>query len=93
LSQYLNNSDGLYTKVTHPRGFVTRTWHQAFDAPGSGAPVAIQHPEGTYTDIVRDVFGKPKSNDTGFLRAEQNLLDNHGWTYDPASTMWQPPAP
>jgi hypothetical protein len=30
-------------------------------------------------------------NNTGFLRAERNLLQSHGWTYDPATTMWSPP--
>jgi len=31
-------------------------------------------------------------NNTGFLRAERNLLESRGWTYDPATTMWYPPA-
>jgi RHS repeat-associated protein len=31
-------------------------------------------------------------NNTGFLRAERNLLDSHGWSYDPSSTMWSPPS-
>jgi hypothetical protein len=30
-------------------------------------------------------------NNTGFLRAERNLLLNHGWTYDSATTLWSPP--
>jgi RHS repeat-associated protein len=30
-------------------------------------------------------------NDTGFLRAERNLLRTQGWTYDPTTTMWYPP--
>ena len=29
-------------------------------------------------------------NNTGFLRAERNLLRNHGWSYDPGTTMWYP---
>jgi hypothetical protein len=33
--------------------------------------------------------GKP-ANNTGFLRAERNLLENHGWTYN--NGYWYPPA-
>lgn len=32
-------------------------------------------------------------NNTGFLRAERNLLQNRGWTYNPATTLWSPPVP
>jgi RHS repeat-associated protein len=27
-----------------------------------------------------------------FIDAERNLLRNHGWTYDPKTTLWSPPA-
>jgi RHS repeat-associated protein len=30
-------------------------------------------------------------NNTGFLRAERNLLQSRGWTYNPSTTMWHPP--
>jgi hypothetical protein len=30
-------------------------------------------------------------NNSGFLRAERNLLQSRGWVYDPNSTMWYPP--
>ncbi len=30
-------------------------------------------------------------NNTGFLRAERNLLQNHGWTYNPVTQTWNPP--
>ncbi len=52
---------GNATLTTSPRGLSTRTGYQAFDQPGNDAPVWIQHPEGAFTDIVRDVFGKPKA--------------------------------
>jgi hypothetical protein len=29
-------------------------------------------------------------NSTGFLRAERNLLENRGWSYDPKTTLWSP---
>jgi RHS repeat-associated protein len=46
---------------------------------------------------IRDASVDPLTgeliNNTGFLRAERNLLDNHGWTYNPSTRMWYPPAP
>jgi hypothetical protein len=39
---------------------------------------------------VNPVTGALETN-TGFLRAERNLLDSRGWTYDPKTTMWYPP--
>lgn len=46
---------------------------------------------------IRDASVDPATgqllNNTGFLRAERNLLQNHGWTYDAATTMWSPPVP
>ena len=36
------------------------------------------------------VNGKP-GNNSGFLRAERNLLENHGWKYDPGTQTWNPP--
>jgi len=34
--------------------------------------------------------GTPRDN-TGFLRAERNELQNKGWTYDKGTTTWNPP--
>jgi len=31
------------------------------------------------------------TNNTGFLAAERNLLQDRGWTYDPSTTTWNPP--
>jgi hypothetical protein len=46
---------------------------------------------------IRDASVNPMTgerlNNTGFLRAERNLLENHGWTYDPSTTLWTPPVP
>jgi RHS repeat-associated protein len=46
---------------------------------------------------IRDASVDPATgqllNNTRFLRAERNLLQNHGWTYNPATTMWSPPVP
>lgn len=58
VTQYL--PDGQ-TRTTNPRGQATVTGHQAFDQPAYDTPVWIQHPEGAFTDIARDVFGKPTS--------------------------------
>ncbi len=58
---YASDANGAYIRITNPRTQQTRIWHQAFDTPSQDAPVAIQEPGGKYTDIVRDVFGKPKT--------------------------------
>ncbi len=52
---------GFKTLVTDPKGNATTTSYQAYDQPTTDMPVAIIHPEGAYTDIVRDPFGKPTS--------------------------------
>lgn len=57
-TQYLS---GFLTQVTNPRNQSTVTGYLAFDTPSQDWPVSISHPEGAYTDIVRDVFGKPRS--------------------------------
>jgi hypothetical protein len=41
-------------------------------------------------DSSVDAAGKLTSN-TGFIRAERELLRDHGWRYDPKSTLWNPP--
>lgn len=58
LTEYLQ---GNKTRITDPRGNQTVTGYQVFDQPDYTKPVWIQHPEGAYTDINRDVFGKPLS--------------------------------
>ncbi|MCW0410503.1 RHS repeat protein [Xanthomonas sacchari] len=58
LTEYLQ---GNQTRVTDPRGNQTVTGYQVFDKPDYTAPIWIQHPEGAYTDINRDIFGKPLS--------------------------------
>lgn len=58
LMQYLN---GNQTLVISPRNQQSLTGYLVFDQPGNDAPVWIQHPEGSFTDISRDVFGKPKA--------------------------------
>ena len=53
--------DGFKTRVTDPRNYWSTTEYLAFDAPSTEHPKAISHPEGVYTDIARDAYGKPKS--------------------------------
>jgi len=43
-------------------------------------------------DASVDVSGQ-LINNTGFLRAERNLLQTHGWAYDPSTRLWMPPLP
>ncbi|MCF7221520.1 RHS repeat-associated core domain-containing protein [Marilutibacter chinensis] len=56
---YGNNTSGDYVKVTNPRGKISHSWFQAFDQPGYDTPVTLWHPEGAFTHISRDDFGKP----------------------------------
>ena len=50
---------GFQTRVTNARGYPTTTKYQAYDQPTFDTPTVITHPEGVYTYIGRDVFGKP----------------------------------
>ncbi|UNK49278.1 RHS repeat protein [Lysobacter sp. S4-A87] len=50
---------GAQVRVTSPRQYSTLSGFQMFDNPVYDKPVWIQHPEGAFTDIARDVFGKP----------------------------------
>ena len=50
---------GFKTRTTNPRGQQTTTSYMAWDQPTTDYPVAVEQPGGVYTDIVRDVFGKP----------------------------------
>jgi YD repeat-containing protein len=58
LTEYLANHR---TRVTNPRGFQSVTSYQVFGSPSLDRPMSIQHPEGAFTDITRDIFGKPLS--------------------------------
>ncbi|MBO9828344.1 RHS repeat protein [Xanthomonas sp. A2111] len=71
---------GNQIRVTDPRGNKTVSGYQVFDKPDYTAPVWIQHPEGVYTDINRDVFGKPIS-----IRrrdANNNVSATRSYVYD-----------
>ncbi|WP_158497855.1 RHS repeat protein [Pseudoxanthomonas suwonensis] len=58
LTEYLS---GNRIRNTPPRGHATTISYMAYDQPTYDWPVAIVQPEGAYTDIARDVFGKPTS--------------------------------
>ena len=56
-TEYLS---GFQTRVTNPRGKQTlTTLYMAFDEPTYDLPLGINHPEGAYTSIYRNVFGNP----------------------------------
>jgi RHS repeat-associated protein len=61
LSTFTAYQSGFKTAVTNPRNKVTTTTYMAYDQPSLDWPKAIIHPAGAYTDIERDVFGKPLS--------------------------------
>lgn len=69
-------------KVVDPKGNTTLTTFQAFGAPSTESPVSIIHPAGAFTDIDRDIFGKPRSivrrNQDGSARIARNYVyDGH----------------
>jgi hypothetical protein len=46
--------------------------------------------------LIRDAAVDPitgaRINNTGFLRAERNLLEGRGWTYNPQTRHYHPPS-
>ncbi|MEJ1096994.1 MULTISPECIES: RHS repeat protein [unclassified Pseudoxanthomonas] len=56
LTDYLANNQ---VRVTNPKNGQTTSSFQVFDQPSYDSPVMISHPEGAFTDISRDIFGKP----------------------------------
>ncbi|MEJ1095433.1 MULTISPECIES: RHS repeat protein [unclassified Pseudoxanthomonas] len=56
LTDYLANNQ---VRVTNPKSGQTTSSFQVFDQPSYDSPVMISHPEGAFTDISRDIFGKP----------------------------------
>jgi YD repeat-containing protein len=55
-TQYLNKNR---IHVTSPAGVSTTTAFMAWDLPETQYAVVVEGPEGTYTDIERDGYGKP----------------------------------
>lgn len=60
-SAYGSDSAGIYSIDTSPKNQQTKTWYQAFGEPTFKRAIAVNHPEGAYTTITRDTFGKPMS--------------------------------
>nr|WP_255486532.1 RHS repeat-associated core domain-containing protein [Luteimonas sp. MC1782] len=69
---------GFRQQVTSPNNTVTTTSFLAWDQPTTEYPMAIAHPEGAYTDIARDAFGKPtaivRRDLLGALATTRNLV-------------------
>jgi hypothetical protein len=58
---YSTDGTASYSVVTNARNSTTKTWYRAYDQPTEEMPIRISHPEGAFTEIVRDVFGAPQS--------------------------------
>lgn len=56
VTEYLS---GFKQRLTNARGYSTLTSYAAYDTPSTDLPVAIAHPEGSFTEIHRDRFGMP----------------------------------
>lgn len=59
LPTYTEYLSGFQTRVTDPKSNQTITSYLAFDSPTTEWPTLIAHPEGAYTHIFRDIYGKP----------------------------------
>lgn len=80
LNTYTDYLTGGKTRVTNPRLQSTTTSYVFYDEPVYDRPVWIEHPEGAYTQITRDVFGKT----TVLTRrnADSTLSLSRGYAYD-----------
>lgn len=70
--------------VTNPRGFATTTSYQAWDMPTTECPTLVAMPEGVYTHLTRDQFGKPERiqrSDNATLDAGMVKVDR-SYTYN-----------
>lgn len=71
---------GMRVRTTDPRKQATITQYRVYDAPAYDFAVAIEHPAGAFTEIGRDVFGKPISikrrNATGSVAVTRSYVYN-----------------
>src|SRR5690606_29791253 len=69
---------GSRVRVTNPRGCATTTTYMAYGQPMTDWPVLIAHPEGAFTEIARDEFGKPlaitRRNSDGSLSLTRTMV-------------------
>jgi RHS repeat-associated protein len=70
--------DGFQKSVTDPKGHVTTSSYQAFDAPSDSAVSAIAAPLGVNVGISRDIFGKT----TSITRSGGGLSATRSYVYD-----------
>jgi RHS repeat-associated protein len=78
-TEYLS---GFQTRVTNPRGHqTTTTLYQAYDEPTYDWPRGIHHPEGAFTEIYRDVFGKPTALRRRNADASQDVWRRYVYNY------------
>jgi RHS repeat-associated protein len=73
---------GFRTQVTNPRGKVTTTAFQTFDAPSTDSPTNITLPAGVSTLLARDTFGKPLTITRSGAYAGSTLSANRYFVYD-----------
>lgn len=68
--------------TTDPRGATTRFQYQAFGSPIQSAVIAISAPEGQFTDIPRDRYGRPtaivRRDATGSIQLRRTLVYGEG---------------
>lgn len=67
--------------MSNPKDTWAQNSNRLREAMAKGEPIR---------DASVDAAGNPVKN-SGFLKAERNLLDNHGWKYDSGTRSWNPP--
>ena len=79
-TSYGANAQGPYTIVRNPRGYSTTTTYLAFDTPSLDNPIAINETNARYTDIQRDLWGKPEAITR--RNADGSVSETRSYTYN-----------
>ncbi|HWX66218.1 MAG TPA: hypothetical protein VNZ27_07260, partial [Rhodanobacter sp.] len=73
---------GARQQVTDPKGNVTTTSYQVFDAPSYNAPILVQAPAGITQTIARDLYGNPLAITQSGLYGTESDSVTKTLTYD-----------
>jgi hypothetical protein len=81
-------SDGDYFLNLPNQGSPAANWAQ-----NSSALRSVMSEGNPIFDSYIDATTGQQIPTTGFLNAERNLLENHGWTFNPQTGAYHPPTP
>lgn len=78
----INYEAGNRRTTVDPRGYTTRVQYLAFGTPAQSDAISISAPEGGFTDIPRDRYGRPaaivRRNADGSVRLQRTLVYGAG---------------